>query len=267
MGFTNHDRDVTFDELTYLASSGFTASELQSSIGLAVDNLTVSGALSAEALRETDLAAGLYDDAVVEIWRVNWEDPSQRVLMRKGNLGEVTRGRISFEAEVRGLAHKLGQPTGRAYMRACDAALGDARCGIDLTDIQYSGTGVVAQVLTDRRVFTVTGFDSFEGGRFAAGKLLWASGANMARAMEIKAHALVGTTVTMELWQAMNEPIVSGDIFTATMGCDKSFETCRAAFSNGVNFRGFPYMPGNDAVVSYPNRGQGDLDGGSLFGN
>lgn len=267
MGFTDHDRDLTFDGLAYLAASGFTASEVQSSLGLAVDNLTVSGALSADALSETDLAAGLFDDAAIEIWRVNWQDTEQRVLMRKGNLGEVTRGRTAFETEVRGLAHKLNQPVGRAYLRGCDADLGDARCGVDLSNPAFAGIGTVAAVLTPYRVFSVTGLAAFESGLFGSGKIFWTTGPNSGRAMEIKSHALAGSTVTLELWHAMSEIVATGNEFTVTAGCDKSFETCRARFSNGANFRGFPYMPGNDAVVSYPNRGQGDLDGGSLYGN
>src|SRR5207249_5194788 len=139
LGFTDHDEAVTFDGITYEAVSGFTASEVQSTLGLAVDNLTVLGALSSTTINEHDLAAGLYDNAAIEIWRVNWAASDQRVLMRKGNLGEVKRGKTAFQAEVRGLAHLLNQPMGRAYGYSCDADLGDARCTIDLTDPVYRG--------------------------------------------------------------------------------------------------------------------------------
>ena len=67
------------------------------------------------ASREADLARGLYDDARVEIFRVNWAAPEQRVLMRSGSLGEVRRAGLTFTAEVRGLAHYLQQPKGRLY--------------------------------------------------------------------------------------------------------------------------------------------------------
>jgi uncharacterized phage protein (TIGR02218 family) len=266
MGFTDHDKDVSFDGATYLAASGFTASEAQSSLGLSVDNLTVIGALSAASLSEDDLAAGLYDDAAIEIWRVNWQDTAQRVLMRKGNLGEVARGKVAFEAEMRGLAHKLNQPVGRAFLRSCDADLGDARCGINLAESAYTGTGAVAAVLTPARVFTATGLGAFASGWFSSGKLSWASGANAGRAMEVKAHGKANV-VTIELWQAMSEAVGAGDQFTITAGCDKQFATCKAKFNNITNFRGFPYMPGNDAVIAYPVRGEGLLDGKSRFGN
>ena len=39
--------------------------------------------------------------------------------------------------------------------------------------------------------------------------------------------------------------------------CDKRFATCRDRFANGINFRGFPAIPGNDFVISYPVPGRG----------
>jgi len=265
LGFTDHDVAVVFDGVTYEAVSGFTASEVQSTLGLAVDNLTVLGALSSGAIGEADLAAGLYDNASIEIWRVNWAAPDQRVLMRKGNLGEVKRGRTAFQAEVRGLAHRLNQPVGRAYGYSCDADLGDARCTIDLSNPLYSGVGSVATI-TDQRRFTASGLDDFADQWFAGGKLSWTSGANAGRAIEVKRHGVVGTRVSLELWQRMSEAIAIGDSFIVSAGCDKQFGTCKAKFANTLNFRGFPYMPGNDAVTSYPAQSQ-LLDGGSRYGN
>ena len=265
LGFTDHDVAVTFDGLTYEAVTGFTATEVQSTLGLAVDNLTVLGALSSATIDDSDLAAGLYDNAAIEIWRVNWTAPDQRVLMRKGNLGEVKRGKTAFQAEVRGLAHLLNQPVGRAYGYSCDADLGDARCTIDLSDPIYRGVGTVA-AMSDPRRFTASGLDGFTDAWFAGGKLTWTSGANGGRAMEVKRHGVVGVRVSIELWQQMSESMAIGDAFVVTAGCDKQFTTCKAKFDNAVNFRGFPYMPGNDAVTSYPTQTQ-ILDGGSRYGN
>jgi len=257
LGFTDHDEPVTFAAQTYAAVTGFTASEVQSTLGLAVDNLTVTGALDSAALNESDLAAGLYDDAAIEIWRVNWRDTSQRILMRKGNLGEVRRGKTGFAAEVRGLAHRLNQPKGRVFAYACDADLGDARCTKNIAD--FTATGTVATAANNRRL-TVTGLDAYAPGWFTGGKLTFTTGANAARAMEIKRH----TAAVLELWHAMSEPIAPGDTFTVTAGCDKQFATCKSKFANGINFRGFPYMPGNDAVLAGPAI---PLDGGSRYGN
>jgi uncharacterized phage protein (TIGR02218 family) len=44
--------------------------------------------------------------------------------------------------------------------------------------------------------------------------------------------------------------------------CDKRWETCVGTFANGVNFQGFPDIPGDDFLTAYPATG-GRHDGGS----
>ncbi len=264
LGFTDHDYDLVFDGTTFEAASGFTASDVESTVGLGVDNLDVESVLRSGTLNEGDLAAGLFDGAEVEIFRVNWGDTGQRLLIRAGHLGEVTRGRHSFRAEVRGLAHELQQPKGRLYQFGCDADLGDARCTVDHELAAFKGTGSVAQI-DGARVVTVSGLDAFTSDWFTRGLLTWTSGANALQKMEIKLHTKADTTVTIELWQRMSQPIAVGDAFAASAGCDKQFSTCRDKFNNAVNFRGFPHIPGNDFAVSYPNSDDPQNDGGSFF--
>ncbi len=263
LGFTDHDERLTFDGVTYEAASGFSASQMEASLGLAVDNLDVAGALSSAALNEDDLLAGLFDNAAVEIIRVNWANPAQRVLMRSGNLGEVSRSRTAFSAEVRGVAHKLNQPAGRLFQYGCDADVGDERCGVDLTSPAFSVQGVVGAV-EDRRRFSVFGLGAFAEGWFARGHLTWQTGANASFAMEVKVHRVSADEVVLELWRPMTRDVAEGDRFTITAGCDKQFSTCQAKFANPHNFRGFPHMPGNDFAVSYPNSDDGVNDGGRL---
>ena len=222
-------------------------------MGLSVDNLEVESALTSDRLSEEHLAAGLYDDARVEILRVNWQAPEQRVLMRSGSLGEVSRAGASFRAEVRGLAHYLQQPKGRLFQYTCDADLGDGRCGVNVAAGGYRGSGTIATVISDRS-FTAAGLDSFADGWFARGLVTFASGANAGRAIAVKRHTQRGGVVTVELWQEPAQLPLPGDTFTVSAGCDKHLATCRAKFSNTVNFRGFPHMPGNDFVTSYVRR-------------
>lgn len=254
-GFTDHDRDLAFDGTTFEAATGFTASEIKDALGLSVDNLEVASALKSDRLNEDDLAAGLYDDAAVEIWRVNWADTDQRVLMRAGSLGEVHRSGSAFTAEVRGLAHYLQQPKGRLFQSGCDADLGDVRCGVDLDDPAFRGTGTVLAA-TNTRLFTASGLDPFAAGWFTRGLVTFTSGANAGRAQEVKRHTLTDATATIELWQPMARAVQPGNTFTITAGCDKQFATCRATFANAVNFRGFPHMPGNDYILAVARPGE-----------
>lgn len=253
-GFTDHDRAVAFDGVTFEATSGFTASALQESVGLSVDNMDVQGAITSDHLSEADLHAGLYDDAKVEIYRVKWQDTTQRVLMRSGSLGEVTRSDQSFVAEVRGLSHYLQQPQGRLYQYACDADLGDPKCGVDLSDSSFRGSGRVIAVINPRR-FNVEGFGLFEGQWFQRGELTFDSGLNIGSRFEIRQHDTIVDTTFVELWREPARSVAVGDLITMTAGCDKVLATCRDKFSNVANYRGFPHLPGNDFVTAYARQG------------
>jgi uncharacterized phage protein (TIGR02218 family) len=261
-GFTDHDRDLAFDGTDFEAGSGFAGSEIKQSLGLSIDNLDASGALNSERLNEGDLAAGLFDDARVEIWRVNWADAAQRVLIMAGSVGEVKRGEVAFTAELRSLAHYLNQEKGRTFQFACDATLGSARCGVDLGIAAFSATGAVTTADT-AYLFHATGLEAFTADWCVGGLVTWTSGANAGRAMEVKRHALTGDGAEIELWRSMASPIAAGDSFAITAGCDKTFTTCKAKFYNAVNFYGFPHIPGNRYVVSYPTPGDPGNDGGS----
>ena len=103
---------------TYEPESGFDASEDTSATGFAIGGLEALGALSSERLTAADLAAGLYDNAEVAVFLVNWTTPDERHLLRVGHLGEVTREDGAFRAEVRGLAAALDQPQ-RARLPPC----------------------------------------------------------------------------------------------------------------------------------------------------
>jgi uncharacterized phage protein (TIGR02218 family) len=130
-----------------------------------------------------------------------------------------------------------------------DADLGDSRCTVDLDSPAYKGNGTVDGV-SSGHVFSASGLDGFADGWFIGGKLVWTSGGNEGAAIEVKTHVNSGAEVSFELWESMAFDIATGDTFTVTAGCDKSLDTCMARFNNVANFRGFPFIPGNDAVVA-----------------
>jgi uncharacterized phage protein (TIGR02218 family) len=174
-GFTDHDEDITLGALTFRAGTGLTGSEVTSKLGLAIDGSEVSGALASDTLSETDLAAGRYDAAAIETLLVDWSQPALNVLLGKGVLGEVRREGQAFAAEVRGLADRLNQESGRLYTATCSADLGDARCTIDLTNPALRGEGTVT-ALAGTSVFKASGLDAFADSWFSAGRLTWSSG-------------------------------------------------------------------------------------------
>lgn len=254
LGFTDHDRAISFDGVEFEAATGLTGSEIRESVGLGVDNLEVEGALTSDRLTEADLMAGVYDDARVEIYRVNWQAPAERVLMRSGSLVEVRRAGAGFTAEVRGLAHYLQQPKGRLFQHTCDADLGDARCRVDLEAPAYRAEGSVLAAYSDRR-FTASGLDGLEADWLTRGRLLFTGGPAVGQAYEVKRHTIASGAHTIELWQPALGPLEAGAGFVATAGCDKHPATCKAKFSNIINYRGFPHMPGNDVLTRHSRPG------------
>jgi uncharacterized phage protein (TIGR02218 family) len=253
-GFTDHDCDLVIGGVTYRAGTGLAASEATSRFDLSVDGGDIAGALDDDILTDADLAAGRYDAAQVETWLVDWSDTSLRVLTARGTLGEVKREGSAFIAELRGLAALLSQESGRLYTARCSADLGDGKCRINLAG--WQGTGAV-EALEGVSMFSASGLGAFADDLFTAGRLTWTSGGNAGLAMEVKQHRVTPGHVRLSLWQAMPEPIATGDAFTVTAGCDKTLATCRDRFGNVDNFRGFPDIPGNDFVMSYPTPGTG----------
>ncbi len=253
-GFTDHDQSLAFDGTTFESESGFTASEIRSGSDLSVDAQEAEGVLTSATITETDILDGRWDNATVEIWRVNWADTSQKALLRRGAIGQVRRGRLHFVAEMRSLAHVLGQTIGRTFQAGCDAALGDARCGVDLSDPTFKANGTVVTLSGDRTI-TTSGLAGFAESWFALGTLEWLAGVNTGRKAEVLAHAVSGADVTITLLEAPVRPIGAGDTFDIFAGCDKRFETCQAKFANTLNFRGFPHIPGQDTIIRYAAKG------------
>lgn len=259
-GFTDHDRVLSFDGTEFEPESGLTASEIRSGADLSVDAQDAAGALRSDRISEADILDGRWDNAEVELWRVNWQAPSQRVLMRRGAIGQIRRGRHAFVAEIRSMSHILGQTVGRVFQASCDAALGDARCSVDLEDPAYRGTGTVIDGLRDR-AFTAAGIASFAPGWFRFGTLDWSTGANAGRRAEVLGHDRSDGIVVLTLLEAPIRPIGAGDGFAIRAGCDKRIATCSAKFGNVVHFRGFPHIPGQDTILRYASSDGGHYGG------
>ena len=261
MGFTDHDRDLSFDGLTYLAASGFEASETEDGNGLSAEGGDVSGGFSADAIRAEDLSAGRYDGAKVEVFTVNWQDPSQRLLLRTAELGEVRREGGLFRVELRRLTHRLDQMRGRIYARQCDAVFGDARCGMSLA--AYRAIATVTAVRDDMHV-EVSGLSGFAERFFRYGLLSFTSGAAKGLSADVEDHRRLEGADELTLWLPMAVEIAVGDTLEVTAGCDKRFSTCKAKFGNGLNFQGFPHIPGSDFSYGYAD-GETVHDGSPLY--
>ena len=263
LGFTDHDLTLAFGGTGFKPETGFSSSEARASLGLSVDTVDVEGALSSLEIREEDISAGLYDGACVETFLVNWRAPEQHDLLRAETLGKITASDGRFVAELESLAHRLDQPSGRFIRRKCDAELGDGRCRFPLnTAAGFGGTGTVVAA-TAPGAFRVVGLGGFAAGWFSHGVIAWTSGGPAGRKGRVRDHRVDGFGVELVLESDEGAAPAAGDAFSVKAGCDKSFAACKEKFSNPLNFRGFPHLPGNDAAYAYASKGQ-VFDGGAL---
>lgn len=262
LGFTDHDVMLSFGGTDYMPAHGLDGGEATAKLGPQVDTVEVVGILHSAAIAEDDILLGRYDGAMVETWRVNWRDVSMRHLLRRATIGEIVREDGVFRAELRSAQHALNQPKGRIYQALCDASLGDARCGVDLEDPAYRASASVIEV-RDRFRLAVDGLEGVDEGWFGLGGAAWSNGKREGLTDRIVSHARTGGVDVLGFAQPVGDWVAAGDDFVATAGCDRRFSTCRQKFENGVNFRGFPHIPGSDFVLRYPRPGDA-LDGRAL---
>ena len=127
----------------------------------------------------------------------------------------------------------------------------------------FMHSAVVASV-TDRRIFTLTEsfpaswVDDFING----GSVIWETGDNKSRVMEVKDWVASSSTITLFL--EMGNNIQVGDRLRVFPGCDnKRLSDCKTKFvipgsqefanGNVKNFDGEPDVPGPDFVLTYPD--------------
>ena len=326
-GFTDLDHDLVIDGVKYEARSGVTPTDFQAESRLAVDNLEVAGFLDSDNIVPSDLLAGLWDFARVEIFLVNWQDLTQGIdILMTGHIGAVSQKNQTFTAELRGLANAYAQTIGEVFQPGCRATLGDARCGVSMGPYSVTGTlagvsssglvlsdparteagptgakaitgitqatlpvvtsaahgfalgsivyivGVVGMTDLNGQFYEVktvptadsytlaavdtTAFNAYvsggtatpqgDAGYFAFGKITMTSGASKGLSMEVKAYG--PGTITLQLQFPLG--VAVGDTYSLVAGCAGRFnEDCVTRFSNGINFRGEPFLPGMDKVL------------------
>jgi len=243
LGFTDHDAALTFGGVIYDSIAGFTPTTVESKSNMSVDNLDLEGQTFSTKITEEELLAGLYDYAEIEIFIVNYEDLSQgKLIVKRGRLGEVTINQQMFQAEVRGLTQHLSQTIGEIFSPSCRAILGDSRCKVAVASFTVSAT---VTEITNNQTFKASVL-SEAAFWFTGGEVVWTSGNNSGRRMEVKEFA--STQVVLAL--LMGKSIQVGDGFNIVTGCDKTRKTCQSKFSNIINFRGEPDIPGVDKLLT-----------------
>lgn len=121
----------------------------------------------------------------------------------------------------------------------------------------YTYEGTVTSV-TSRRKFSDTGINKSDG-HFNDGMIIWLTGNNAGYSMEIKGYSNSASPLESEftLFESMPLDIQIGDTFIVNVGCNKTTTVCKSFYpengsaGNIANFRGEPFVPGNDKVLKF----------------
>ncbi|WP_423141040.1 DUF2163 domain-containing protein [Parablastomonas sp. CN1-191] len=248
LGMTTHDRDLWFAGVCHYAAPGMLPSAIRRSDRLEEDSAEVTGALTDEAISEDDLALGRFDGARVTIGMVDWET-AEAAPLYAGTLGGVSEEDGSFRAALQSRKAELDADPVPRTSPGCRA--------------QFCGPGCTLSAARFTHEAVLTGGDGEECAiaiacpvplaSLVSGTVRWLDGVYAGIAMGIA--GLAGTD-QLALDTPLDRGLDIGARLLVREGCDRTLETCADRFANAVNFRGEPFLPGNDLVARYPAPGQ-----------
>lgn len=252
LGITDHDKDIDFDlgdgSITYEARTGVSPSDVTLSTGFDVSNYEAQGPLG-DMFTRAAVLGGRLDNARARLFQVTWQSLADGAIkIMAGNTREIRVEGGKFVFQVRSDIDRLNQTVGRLITPYCDADFGDARCGITPESIVGTVVGV-----TDEAEFTVSFAGAYIDDYFNWGTVQGLTGVMAGTAeVEILDWSAAGSIL---LFAPLSDLPDIGDTFTIKRGCsrlrksdDVTVPTCMS-YSNIVNFRGFPEVPGTDQAL------------------
>lgn len=241
LAFTSHDRNLTFGGITHLAAPGMIPAAIRLTAELTNDSAEVRGALNHDSIREADLAAGLFDEAAIEIGAVDWSTLDHHTLYT-GQIGRIEDGQSQFAAELRSSKSLLEQDLVPRTSPTCRAEFCGRGCGLSAVRFTHvhALTGIDPEA-NQVQLAGIAGEDFVDGiVRFMAGP---------------QTGVAFGVIDADSDWLVLDRPLVPGTLpgtrAELREGCDHTIATCAARFGNAVNFRGEPFLPGNDLLARY----------------
>lgn len=242
LGFTTHDRDLWFDGVLHRAAPGMVPSAIRLTSDFAEDEADVEGAISHDAISATDLAAGRFDGARIVAGLVDWATGESLPLYR-GTIDGVARDDGAFTAQLRADKAALLADTLPRTSPTCRARFCGPGCGLSPSAFTVRSSVTAIDPVANRVRFDLTDPAPYEHG-----ELRWLDGPQTGMRMHILALSADGMVLDVPL----AEGILPGMRALLREGCDRTIASCSGRFGNAINFRGEPFLPGNDLLAQYP---------------
>lgn len=242
LGFTTHDRDLWFDGVLHRSAPGLTPSSIRRTADLADDAVDIQGALAHDTISAEDLSAGRFDGARVVIGVVDWESLEQAVLYG-GFIGAITGDGDSFTAELRSAKAALDADPIPRTSPTCRARFCGPGC--NLSPARFEREAVLEALDAEANSVRFAGVNSAP---YALGEVRWLDGPHVGQTMILRS----GANDELVCDRPLEGHLAPGTRVRLREGCDHTLATCAQRFGNAVNFRGEPFLPGNDLLAQYP---------------
>ena len=243
LGFTSHDRNLRFDGVLHRAAPGMVPSAIRRNAGLSNDSAEVEGALAHDAINAADLAAGRYDGARFAIGVVDWET-LESALLYHGEAGAIAEDSGGFSAELQSAKALLQTDLIPRTSPTCRAAFCGAGCNLSAS--RFTHELQCDQIEHDAGLVRFA--DAPLPALLADGFVRWIDGPHVGLTMQIMQSDENG----LVLDQQLDASLMPGARALVREGCDHLLSTCYERFGNVSNFRGEPFLPGNDLLTRYP---------------
>jgi len=247
MGLTSADHDIHLGDMVYRSDPGMMPSAIVMGGDLERESAGIETALASSLLTRADVEAGRWLNALVRVSALDWSrGDAEPILLARGTIGGITRevgkGNGFIALEFLSDCEKLGRSGVPRISPTCRSALGDARCGVDLSFREHLCRLQAAQ---ERRIrleqMPVASVDLVHGNvRFLDGPM---SGLDRDIVAEEDGWLILDGGEVL--------PGMSSTRLRVREGCDRRFSTCAGRFQNSQNFDGEPHVPGDDMLLRY----------------
>lgn len=267
LGFTSNTRDMTLpghSGVTFRSTPAITPTVAESALDEAT-NMELTGLYTSDSFDQTEVLAGKYNFAAIEVFTVSWHNVNLGELLHfRGNLGEVKDYQTYFTAEARGLISRLSNDVNIVTSRFCRApefrgTTGPFACNHSAStvviggvtyNIPYTAVPLVSVASQSELEFdtTVLNDADLDTNRVLVnGKIECTSGDNDGISREIASVLAIFPGYRIQLKRPFPLTLTAGDEFTITAGCNHTIEDC-IKFGNIVNRRAEDWIPGIEAA-------------------
>jgi len=245
--FTDHNHQLEFESQTYTPVGGFSSSARELKSNTKASNYDIIGVISSSAIDDDDIRAGLFREAQIIEYTIDWRVPWFGALtIDKYWIASITWDGNKWNAQLVTISLQLKQEIGDVYGRTCRYELGDAECTVNLATFTYPGA---ITVVDEQRWSFETDLIGYADDYFQYGYIIFTSGLNNGLTFPIQRYT--NTNGKVYLADAASFDL-STDSFNIVAGCGKTTLPCKDTFANFDNFGGFPAIPGNDKMFETP---------------